>query len=148
MAYVGNTIARRLVVPALLLALGGCSGSVGSLFAGKAEPGVDPNLYPTSYKQEILATMPRILSDASYVRDALITDPMLRKADTDQRYTVCIRANSRDSNLQYMGAKDYIAYFWGGHLNQLVEATPEQCGNAPYKPFPELEHLCQAKSCQ
>jgi len=29
----------------------------------------------------------------------------------------------------------------------LVEATKEQCGNAAYKPFPELEKLCQAKKC-
>ena len=45
----------------------------------------------------------------------------------------------------YTGSKDRIAYFYGGHLNQLVEATKEQCGNAAYKPFPELEKLCLAR---
>ena len=44
----------------------------------------------------------------------------------------------------YAGSTDRIAYFYGGHLNQLVEATKEQCGNAAYKPFPELEKLCLA----
>ena len=31
---------------------------------------------------------------------------------------------------------------------QLIETTREQCGNAPYKPFPELETLCLAKKCE
>ena len=46
------------------------------------------------------------------------------------------------------GSKDRIAYFFGGHLNQLIEASTEQCGNAAYKPFPELEKLCLAASAQ
>ena len=44
------------------------------------------------------------------------------------------------------GQQDRIGYFYGGHLNQLVEASKAQCGNAAYKPFPELEKLCQAKT--
>ncbi len=40
-----------------------------------------------------------------------------------------------------------IAYFYGGHLNQLIEASKEQCGNAAYKPFPELEKVCLGKGC-
>jgi len=29
----------------------------------------------------------------------------------------------------------------------MVEATKEQCGNAAYKPFPELEKYCFASKC-
>jgi len=140
--------ARRFLLVAMLLALGGCS-SVGSLFgSSKNEPVVDPNLFPANYKQEILDTMRTTLVEPSNVRDAFITDPVLAPVGGEQRYIVCVRANARNAALQYQGPKDRIGYFYGGHLNQLVDATPEQCARAPYKPFPELEHLCQAKSCQ
>jgi hypothetical protein len=87
------------------------------------------------------------LEDPTNVRDAYISEPVLRRAGNDERYVVCVRSDSRDASRLYTGSKDRIAYFYGGHLNQLVEATKEQCGNAAYKPFPELEKLCQAKKC-
>jgi hypothetical protein len=71
----------------------------------------------------------------------------LSAAGRDQRYVVCVRSDSRNASNQYTGSKDHIGYFYAGHLNQLVEATKEQCGNVAYKPFPELEKLCQAKKC-
>ena len=43
--------------------------------------------------------------------------------------------------------KERIAYFYAGHLNQLVVATPEQCAGVAYKPWPELEKYCLAKNC-
>jgi hypothetical protein len=58
-----------------------------------------------------------------------------------------VRLDSRDVNRQYTGIKDRMAIFYGGHLNQLIDATKDQCGNAAYRPFPELEKLCQAKKC-
>jgi len=30
----------------------------------------------------------------------------------------------------------------------LIQASKEQCGNAAYKPFPELEKLCLATKCE
>jgi hypothetical protein len=59
-----------------------------------------------------------------------------------------VRYNARNNLHQYLGSTDRIGYFFGGHLNQLVLATKEQCGNAAYKPFPELEQICPAKSCK
>ena len=89
-----------------------------------------------------------MLDDPTNVRDAFITEPVLRSTGKDQRYVVCVRANARDINRNYTGSKDRIAYFFGGHLNQLVDATKEQCGNAAYKPFPELEKLCLGNKCE
>ena len=80
------------------------------------------------------------------MRDAYISDPALSSVGKDQRYTACVRYNARE-NGDYVGSTDRFAYFYGGHLNQLIEASKEQCGNAAYKPFPELEKLCQAKKC-
>jgi hypothetical protein len=134
-------IAHLCLISSVALVLVNCSSSK------KAEPEENPNVFPSNYKNEILTTMTSALDDPTNVRDAYISEPALRRAGNDERYVVCVRSDSRDVSRLYTGSKDRIAYFYGGHLNQLVEATKEQCGNAAYKPFPELEKLCQAKKC-
>ena len=103
---------------------------------------VDPNVFPAQYKQEIADTLSRTLSDPTNIRDAYVSEPALTPVGKDQRYTACVRYSARNASRQYTGSTDRIAYFYGGHLNQLVEATKEQCGNAAYKPYPELQTLC------
>jgi hypothetical protein len=107
------------------IALAACSGD-----KSKTEP--DPNIFPARYKEEILFTITPLLMNPSLVRDAYITDPAIGTVGREQRYIVCVRSNSRDVNGQYEGIKDRIAYFFAGHLNLLVDATKEQCGNASY----------------
>jgi hypothetical protein len=129
------------VLAALVFVLAGCSSD-------SKPPAVEnPNVFPSDYKSEILLTLTRTLDNPTNVRGAFVTEPFLRRAGTEERYVVCIRSDSRDLAGRYSGSKDRIAYFYAGHLNQLVEATKEQCGSAAYKPFPELEQLCQAKKC-
>jgi len=135
-----NGSATRVLLLALMFALAACAAS-------SKEPEVNPNLFPTDYKNEILFVMPKLLRDPAHVRDAGITDPVLRQAGKEQRYVVCVRANSRGLDGSYPGVKERVAYFYGGYLNQLVDAAPEQCAGLAYKPFPELEKLCMAKSC-
>ena len=132
--------ANWFVMATVAAALAACS-------TAKEKP-VDPNLFPTGYKQEILATMTGMLTDPTNVRDAFISDPALAPVDKDQRYSVCVRYNARDVSRHYMGSTDRIGYFYGGHLNQLIEASSGQCASAAYKPFPELEKLCQATKCE
>ncbi|HMA58064.1 MAG TPA: hypothetical protein VKP52_15315 [Pseudolabrys sp.] len=132
--------ANAYLVSALALSLAGCSSS-------SKQPEENPNQFPADYKNEILNTMSATLEDPTNVRSAYISEPVLRPAGKDERYVVCVRSDSRNANKHYTGSKDRIGYFYGAHLNQLVEATKEQCGNAAYKPFPELEKLCQAKKC-
>jgi hypothetical protein len=127
------------LLPALAMALVACSSS--------NTPEANPNIVPTDYKQEILDALTRALDDPTNLRDAYISDPVLTSTGANQRYTACVRFNARDASRRYTGSTDRIAYFYGGHLNQLVEATKEQCGNAAYKPFPELEKLCFANKC-
>lgn len=132
---------RQTIAICLLgLALAACSSD-----KKDAEP--EPNIVPTNYKQEIIDTLSKTLDDPTNVREASISDPELRVAGQSQRYTVCVRYNPRDLAKRYIGLQVRIAYFFGGHLNQLVEATPEQCGRASYKPYPELEKLCLATKC-
>ena len=107
----------------------------------------NPNVFPADYKNQILTTLTNSLDDPTNIRSASITDPFVRSAGKEERYVVCLRFDTRNLNRNYTGIQDRIAYFYGGHINQLVEATKEQCGNVAYKPFPELEKLCQAKKC-
>ena len=133
--------ASACLLSVLAVGLTGCSGS------GSKQPEENPNVFPADYKNEILLTMTSTLDDPTNVRGAFISEPALRQAGKEERYVVCVRSDSRNANRNYTGSKDRIGYFYAGHLNQLIDATKEQCGNAAYKPFPELEKLCQAKKC-
>lgn len=138
-----RTAASSRLAPALgltlALALAACGGS-------KPEE-VNPNIVPTGFRQEILDTLRKTLDDPTNVHDAFLSDPVLAPVGNDQRYAACVRYNARDLNRTYVGSKERIAYFYGGHLNQLVEADQGQCAHAAYKPFPELEKLCFATKC-
>ena len=127
------------LLAAVALALGACSAD--------KPPEENPNIPPTNYKQEIMDSLTHTLGDPTNLRDTYISDPALVSTGLNQRYAACVRFNTRDADHRYMGVTDQIAYFYGGHLNQLVDATPEQCGNAAYKPFPELAKLCRANKC-
>jgi len=133
--------ANACLLSALAVSLIGCSGS------SSKQPEENPNVFPADYKNEILLTMTNTLEDPTNIRDAFISEPVLRQAGKEERYVICVRSDSRNANKQYTGSMDRIGYFYAGHLNQLIDATKEQCGNAAYKPFPELEKLCQAKKC-
>ena len=89
------------------LAVAGCSSN------GKA-PEEDPNVFPASYKDEILNTLTNLLEDPTNVRNAYISDPVLRAVGKDQRYTVCVRSDSRNANKEYMGAKIALDFSTAG----------------------------------
>jgi len=136
-----RSVGKLCLTSAFAMSLLACSSD------SKKEPEENPNVFPSDYKNEILNTMTTSLDDPTNVRGAYISEPALRPAGKEQRYMVCVRSDSRDLARQYTGIKDRVAIFYGGHLTQLIDATKEQCGNAAYKPFPELEKLCQAKKC-
>jgi hypothetical protein len=123
------------------VALGACSS-----MAGKG-PGPDPNIYPKDWQNEVINTLTNSLDDPNGIRQASITEPMLKQAGSEQRYVVCMRFDSRDLNRQYLGLQERIAWFYAGRLNQLVKAEAGQCAGAPYKPWPELEKYCLTKKC-
>ena len=108
---------------------------------------LNPNIVPMNYKQEIINVLQHNLIDPTNVREAFISPPVLTQTGTDQRYIACVRYNARGYNRTYLGSKERVAYFYGGHLNQLVDAQPGQCEKAAYVPFPELEKMCLADKC-
>ncbi|MGB8056603.1 MAG: hypothetical protein WCF75_08245 [Pseudolabrys sp.] len=128
------------MLSALAVSLLACSSD-------KKQAEENPNVFPSDYKNEILTTLTSSLDDPTNIRSAYITDPFIRPAGKEERYVVCVRSDSRNVARHYTGITDRIGYFYNGHLNQLVDATKEPCGNIAYKPFPELEKLCQAKKC-
>jgi hypothetical protein len=136
----GKRAASLWLLSALAVGLAACSNDKITT--------VDPNLPPARYKDEILDTLRTVFdkNETQTVSNAMISDLALRQIGSDQRYTVCMRYTAHGTYNVTANA-ERIALFYGGHLNQLIEATKEQCGNVPYKPFPELNAVCLGKGC-
>ena len=69
------TLASALAL-ALALALAACSSD-------KKQPEENPNVFPADYKTEILTTMTTMLDNPTNVRNAYISDPILRAARSE-----------------------------------------------------------------
>jgi hypothetical protein len=138
----GLRTASLVLLSAFAVALGACSHDTG--------PAVDPNLFPTDYKREIVVTLQKLFTKNETVRvsDALIADPSLAVVDKEQRYMTCVRYTAHGVNPGDIGSAVRLAYFYGGHLNQLIPATGDQCSRAVYKPFLELDKLCLGQGCK
>ena len=113
-------------------------------------PKGDPNVMPARYKDEIIDALRTIFSknETSSITNAMITDPVLRPVGSEQHYVVCVRYTAHGTVYNLTANAERIAYFYAGRLNQLVEADKEQCGNAAYKPFPELDKVCIGTGCK
>jgi hypothetical protein len=61
------------------------------------------------------------------------------------QYVVCVRYNAKNSEGRYAGSKDGMALFDGGRFDRMVDQfnarVINQCAEADYKRFPELETL-------
>ena len=137
-----GTIAAMKAPPflaAILAVLAACSGG--------QQPKVDENRYPSGYKSEIIRVLPEIVNNAAGVGDAGVTEPALVQFGNTPRYAVCVRYTPRKGHTETLGTEERIAIFHGGSLTQIVVATREQCGNAVYQPFPELEKICLGGGC-
>jgi hypothetical protein len=108
----------------------------------------DENAYPTAYRSAIVATVTSSqLFDPTNIRDASISEPALKPVGDTTRYVACVRFNPRTFSHQYKGLTEYVVYFFGGDINQFVEASGGQCAGTLYTPFPELEKICKADKC-
>ena len=127
----------------VLLALVGVGFSGCSVFEKSPDklPPVEVNLPPTNTRAGVLALLEKQLVDPVGVRDAYITEPKLQQIGTESRFAVCVRYNAKDGYGQYTGSLDFIAIYFAGKINQYIPATADQCRNAAYQRFPELEAL-------
>jgi hypothetical protein len=101
------------------------------------------NAYPANYKAEILAGMHAYLNNPTGIRDAAISEPMLKSAGMGEptHYVVCVRFNPRQSATVYAGVREVAAVFLTGRFDRFVDTPKQQCADATYAPFPELQKL-------
>lgn len=134
----------RPFVVLLGLMLGGCSGSSLEGFAfGKvpAPPPMQPNIYPSHYREQVAEFMRTYLNNPTKVRDASISEPVLRPVAGMPHYVSCVRYNPRDINNRYEGLQTRQATFLAGNLSQFLEAEGDNCNGVAYQRFPALESM-------
>ena len=146
----GNLLGNIRVNPGLLLALlavvlGGCSGSSLEGFAfGKTPPplaGPDPNLYPVRYREQVAEFMRTYLNNPTKVKDAYISEPVLRPVAGAPHYVSCVRYNPRDTNNQYEGSQTMQATFLGGNLTRFLAPDGDTCNGLAYQRFQAIESM-------
>jgi hypothetical protein len=125
------------------LSLSACAGHHHGTDEAGGDEGV--NAYPTNYKTDILAAMHAYLNDPTAIRDASISEPVMKSASafSHERYTVCLHFNPKKTATVYEGMREVAAVFVGGRFDQFIETPKELCAGATYAPFPELEKLAR-----
>ncbi len=126
----------------------GCATDPGSVQVG------NPNAPPVNYREEILAYLKAYINNPTGIRDAAITEPAIQTHHAGmggqgigsgpmkvERYTVCIRYNAKNSIGRYEGTRDRVVLFLAGKLDTMSPARGDQCKDAQWRPFPELEKL-------
>ncbi len=120
----------RVVAVAAIAAtlLAGCSGDK------KKEPVVvNPNVYPQDYRKQIALLLATTSKDAADFRGTLISQPVLKQIGDNPHYIACVQFTGHGVR------RTKVAIFLEGAVTQFVDATQEQCGDAQYQPFTELE---------
>jgi hypothetical protein len=107
-------------------ALAGCSSS------GK-DQAVDPNVLPANYRTQLVGFLRQSLTNRSDFRGAMISEPALKSVGPTEHYVVCVQFNPRSL------IKTKAAVYLSGKMTQFIDATAEQCANAAYQPFKELD---------
>ena len=133
----GRRCQRRVGLIIVALALSACAGG----HHRTDEEGI--NAYPTNYKTDILAAMHVYLNDPTAIRDASISEPVLKPATltTPSRYMLCLRFNPKKTATVYDGMREVAAVFVAGRSDQFIETPKDLCAGVTYAPFPELEKL-------
>lgn len=125
-----NTGWRRFHI--IVLAASAAMALAGCTSAKKDTAPTDPNAYPADYRKQLTEFLRQSLTSRADFRGALISQPILMPIGNSQRYMVCVQFRGSGQ------AKTKVAIYFAGLIAQFVDATPEQCGSAPYTPFPEL----------
>jgi hypothetical protein len=127
---------------ALALALAACGKTLDEL--SKDQRRADwaaANVYPANYRAELLAYLRTYLNDPSGIREAAISEPVLKPVGYGDRYMVCVRFNPKRAGGGYAGTKEHLVIYAGGKLDRYLEAAGENCKDAAYAAFPELERV-------
>jgi hypothetical protein len=135
-------IAVRRSVLMLALALAACGKTLDELSTEQRRADwAAANVYPVNYRAELIAYLRTYLNDPSDIREATISEPVLKPVGYGDRYLVCVRFNPKRAGGGHAGAKDHVVIYAGGKLDRYIETAGENCKDAAYAAFPELERL-------
>jgi hypothetical protein len=134
----------RVLLILALLVLAGCShDNTGPSAAELKAQWNAENVYPQTYKQDLLAFLRTYLNDPTHVRDAGVSTPVSKTVGSGPRFVACVRYNARGSDQKYTGDKVGAAVYLMGKLDRFIDGKDAQpfCKDVTYAPFPELERL-------
>jgi hypothetical protein len=134
----GVEVTTRGLAPVLALLLAACSSDAMRQRERSEQAYAAP---PVNPRVDILAFMRTYLNDPTRVRDAFLSEPVLRPIDGVNRYSVCVRYNARDGSGRYTGSKDSLVLFRDGRLDRMIDSAREHCRDQKLLPFPELERM-------
>ena len=126
-----------------VLMVGGCATDVGPSPAELKAQWDAQNVFPQNYKNDLMAFMRTYLNDPTHVRNASVSQPVLKQVGPGQRYVACVRYNARVDG-EYAGLKEGAVTYVSGKLDRYLSVpieVKEFCKDAVYAPFPELETL-------
>jgi hypothetical protein len=142
-----------LVVAGLAAALAGCVSE--RMRQERLEREADINVYPASYRADLVAAMHAYVSDVATIRDAWVAEPAIVQIGSRRRYAACVRFSARNGDGRY-ASRNALGIFSEGRFDQFIEASAltdpvsqestsalmkERCEAAEYKRFPELEAM-------
>lgn len=133
-----------LMAVSAAVALGGCATETGPSASELKARWDAENVYPQSYRQDLLAFLRTYLNDPSHVRSASVSQPQLKYIGPGDRYVACVRYDARNSDGKYVGSKDGAAIYVAGKLDRFLDTSKdvrEVCKEVAFVPFPELELL-------
>jgi hypothetical protein len=116
----------------LLLAAGALAGCSGFSKPQQAAS-TDPNVFPANYRSSLLAFLRQSLTNRSDFRGVMLSEPAIKPVGQSEHYVVCVQFNPQSK------IKTKAAVYLSGQITQFVDAGPEQCADAAYQPFKELE---------
>jgi hypothetical protein len=134
----GRDLRLNLAWLSVAALLSGCASNEG--IVAETTGGASVNVSPANYRAEIIAYQRSYLNDPTGIRSAAISQPVLKNVGVGDRYVVCVRFNAKNPNGAYTGVRDHLAIFLAGKLDQMG-LTRDQCKDAIYEPFPELERM-------
>jgi hypothetical protein len=109
------------------------AGALAACSKDQQTAAIDPNAVPTNYRTALVAFLRQSLTNRADFRGAMISEPALKPVEGSQHYVVCVQFNPRSA------IKTKAAVYLAGQMTQFIDATPEQCANASYQPFKELD---------
>lgn len=125
------------------LAVAGCSSfpSFGRTKPQKPVETVNANIYPANYRRQVALMLRTILTDRADFNGALIAAPALKPVadSSNPHYVVCLQFNGHNE------PKTKVVIYLAGSPTQYIDPTPQECGDAAYQPFTELEYAKPAK---